>query len=188
MIIGTLSANVNNHLHIKPIVQYNKKMATFSDSDHITNLRRLIGKSVKKTRESAHVSRHALAEQLKLSYSAIAMWERGERFPTLPDIYAMAKLFRISLYDLLPNQPGASSAREVIDVVKLAMQADEFRIRDEAHRELEAAARRFLQVTRVTENWQTHDDGGISFSRHGRRKVDSKDSVAEKPRKVKSAA
>ena len=158
------------------------------DSDQVAELRAHIGTCVRKAREHANISRPALATQLMLSYSAIAMWETGKRFPTLPDLYSMARIFRIDLHVLLPNQPGASSSHQLVDVVKLAMQADEFRVRDEAHRELEAAARRFLQITRVTENWQTHDDGGISFSRHGRRKADSKDSVAEKPRKVKNAA
>ena len=160
----------------------------YLDSDQVAELRAHIGTCVKKAREHANISRPALATKLMLSYSAIAMWETGKRFPTLPDLYSMARIFRIDLHVLLPNQPGARSAREVIDVVTLAMQADEFRVRDEAHRELTAAAIRFLQVTHVTESWHTHDDGSISFSRHGRRKADSKDSVAEKPRKVKSAA
>lgn len=67
-----------------------------------------IGERIKSARITAEMSRKNLGDYLGLTYSAIAMWERGKRFPTVADFYEMSLLFSKVVYDLLP--PNTTSA------------------------------------------------------------------------------
>lgn len=58
------------------------------------------------------LSRADVGRRLGLCASAIGRWERGERVPHVRYIEALAKLFHVSIYDVLPHTTPATPTQE----------------------------------------------------------------------------
>lgn len=61
----------------------------------------LIGKRIKELRLSFNLTREELGQQLGVTYSAIAMYEQGNREPNIELIVKIAQIFNISIDYLL---------------------------------------------------------------------------------------
>ena len=76
-------------------------MANFPLANRLTELRKAQG-----------YSQEQLAEKLEVSRQAISKWERGESLPDLNNLIALAKLYQISLDDLVQGDAPAAAAIE----------------------------------------------------------------------------
>lgn len=65
----------------------------------------MLGPRIAALRRSAGMSQAQLAEKLKISPSAVGMYEQGRREPGVDTLVAMAKLFDISTDYLLTGKP-----------------------------------------------------------------------------------
>ncbi len=63
-----------------------------------------------KRRRKAGLSQEALAEQLGVSRQAVSKWERSESSPDTDNLIALAKLYDVSLDDLLYAEPEDAKA------------------------------------------------------------------------------
>lgn len=59
------------------------------------------GVAIKNKRKSLGISAIVLADKLNVSRIAVHKWEAGYNFPDLPHIYAMAKIFKCKVDDLI---------------------------------------------------------------------------------------
>lgn len=60
-----------------------------------------LGENINKYREAVGLTREELAEKIGVSYSTIAMYERGEREPNIKTLIELAAYLRTSLNILL---------------------------------------------------------------------------------------
>ena len=72
-------------------------MTNFIDGE----LRRRVGHRIKALRESKCLKRRHVAQSLGHEYQWLWDIESGRRWPTMPDTYALAELFDVSLNELL---------------------------------------------------------------------------------------
>lgn len=71
-----------------------------------TNLKKkviimMLGKQIKTYREQAGLSQEQLAKQLYVTRQSVSKWESGEVIPDLDKIITMAKIFNVSLDNLI---------------------------------------------------------------------------------------
>ncbi len=70
-------------------------------------------------RKKNGLSQEALAEKLGISRQAVSKWERGEASPDIDNIVSLAKLYDISVDELLGlKKPDVSAKRSVINLRK----------------------------------------------------------------------
>lgn len=141
-----------------------------------------IGKRIKTARIRAEITRKHLSVFLNCSYSAVTMWEIGQRFPNVSDIYDMSSLFKCRLEDLLPATKTGIPSQRIEDILNALPRDGQRRVRNVLDQELAVATNKFDSVT---ENMTVHDDGSISFERTAQRK--RKSNTAVEPRKLKRA-
>lgn len=60
-----------------------------------------IGEQLKKKRTSLHLTQEAVAKEILVSTRSISNWENGRNFPDIESLIRLAKLYQISLDDLL---------------------------------------------------------------------------------------
>lgn len=60
-----------------------------------------IGENIKKYRKSKDITQEVLAERIGVTYQAISKWERGDSFPDITLLPALANFFDISVDELL---------------------------------------------------------------------------------------
>ena len=65
---------------------------------------------LRRLRERKGISRRVLSELCGLPTDAVRRYERGEAYPTLPSLLALAEYFGVSL-DELPGHGGDENAR-----------------------------------------------------------------------------
>ena len=66
---------------------------------------------IKALRESRGMTVRGLADKLNVSGPAVAQWESGRNYPTLPNLLAMADLFGCSIDFICGRDiPGQTSA------------------------------------------------------------------------------
>lgn len=90
-------------------------------------------------------SQEELAARLGVSRQAVSKWERAESSPDTDNLIALARLYGISLDELLlqPGQPGESEdARETREVFEAAQAWEEAEARVEKLRKKERKARK----------------------------------------------
>lgn len=85
-----------------------------------------IGERIKSARITAEMSRKNLGDYLGLTYGAIAMWERGKRFPTVADFYEMSLLFSKVVYDLLPPNTISALAKHRVGAREIISEEFDF--------------------------------------------------------------
>lgn len=72
-------------------------------------------------RKENKLSQEALAEKLGISRQAVSKWERAEASPDTDNLIALAKLYHISLDDLLKIHEDTETGPEPTDAVSAAM-------------------------------------------------------------------
>lgn len=68
----------------------------------------MIGEKLAALRKENGISQEQLAEKLNISRQAISKWENNETLPDTENLIAIAKLFNISLDNLVGNNPSNS--------------------------------------------------------------------------------
>ena len=63
-------------------------------------------------RKKHNLSQEQLAEKLGLSRQAVSKWERAEASPDTSNLILLARLYNISLDELLDTEIGRASCRE----------------------------------------------------------------------------
>ncbi len=61
----------------------------------------MINMNLKKLRQSRHFTQEYIAEQLNVSRQAVAKWEKGESMPDISSCIALAKLYDVTLDNLV---------------------------------------------------------------------------------------
>lgn len=61
----------------------------------------MLGKNIRRLRQINQYSQEKLGEKLGVSRQAIAKWENDETFPDLSNLVGIAKLFHVTLDDLV---------------------------------------------------------------------------------------
>ena len=74
----------------------------------------MISEKIKELRTQAKMSQESLAEKLNVSRQAITKWETGAGLPDINNIMAIAKLFQISLDELLDHQQGTDHTTDFL--------------------------------------------------------------------------
>ena len=69
------------------------------------------GEKLQVLRRKAGLSQDALAEQLEVSRQAVSKWERDETMPETEKVIRIARLFQVSLDELLMDSERVSSAQ-----------------------------------------------------------------------------
>ena len=60
-----------------------------------------IGRKIKAAREGAGLTQEDLAERMEVSRQAVSKWEVGASDPSTSNLFALAKLFGVSVEELL---------------------------------------------------------------------------------------
>ena len=55
---------------------------------------------IKELREKAGLSQSSLARSVGITPGAVAQWERGETFPTIPNLDKLARVFGCEIADI----------------------------------------------------------------------------------------
>ncbi|OON99008.1 MAG: transcriptional regulator [Epulopiscium sp. Nele67-Bin004] len=63
--------------------------------------RKLIGEAIKEYRQNCKLTQQFVAEAIGVSKKAVAKWEKGTSDPSTVDLIALAKLFNVSVEDLI---------------------------------------------------------------------------------------
>lgn len=64
-------------------------------------MKKMISMNLKHLRKRANFTQEELAEQLNVSRQAVAKWEKGETVPDISSCIAMAKLYNVTLDNLV---------------------------------------------------------------------------------------
>ena len=80
--------------------------------------------NLKKLRKSAKLTQEAVAEKLNVSRQSVAKWETGETLPDIDSCIALAKLYNVTLEDLVmyAKEPGncvSPSGKHMFGVLKI---------------------------------------------------------------------
>ena len=69
-----------------------------------------LGETIKEQRTAHGLSQETLAEAMGVSRQAVTKWEAGQSAPSSEKLIALAKLFHISLDELIGNETASSQA------------------------------------------------------------------------------
>ena len=67
-----------------------------------------LGETIKEQRTAHGLSQETLAEAMGVSRQAVTKWEAGQSAPSSEKLIALAKLFHISLDELIGNEAASS--------------------------------------------------------------------------------
>lgn len=70
-----------------------------------TEYTKAYGEKLRRLRMKEGLSQGKVAEALGTSQPAVAMWESGDRWPQIPDLLVLARLYGCSVADLVPDLP-----------------------------------------------------------------------------------
>ena len=78
-----------------------------------------IGQNIKKFRTKNNVTQEKLAEYLNVSYQAVSKWERGEAYPDITSLPALARFFNTTTDELLgvDNEKYEAEIKEFLDEI-----------------------------------------------------------------------
>ncbi len=68
----------------------------------IINVRAYIGAKIKEYRKKMHWTQSELAEKVDAAHNTEASWEKGDREPTMQQLYMIAKITGASVSDFFP--------------------------------------------------------------------------------------
>lgn len=96
----------------------------------------MLGPRIAVLRRSAGLSQGELAQRLKVSSSAIGMYEQGRREPSAQILVAMARTFGVTVDYLLTGQPLPGELDAVTNSIKTAFRETEEQVRRRPQRPL----------------------------------------------------
>lgn len=82
----------------------------------------LLAKNIRTLRKEHNMSQNELAQKLhKKSYTTIQKWESGVSEPSVSDVYRMAKLFDVSMSEMISADIDSitNEEKELLDVFKI---------------------------------------------------------------------
>ena len=80
--------------------------------------------NLKKLRKTAKLTQEAVAEKLNVSRQSVAKWESGEALPDIDNCMALARLYGVTLDDLVmyaknPDTEASPSGKHMFGVLKI---------------------------------------------------------------------
>ena len=105
------------------------------------NIRAYIGVMIKGYRKKKHWTQAELACKVNAAYSTVASWEKGEREPSMQQLYVLAKLMGVSVAEFFPAMVSLSE-----DMVEKELMTN-FRNLNEQGRTIASAAVKGLSHT-----------------------------------------
>ena len=81
-----------------------------------------IGANIKRLRKEKDLSQEMLAERLGVTFQAVSRWERGESYPDITMLPALASFFDITLDELM----GMSKAKEEAEIQEIISRLQEY--------------------------------------------------------------
>ena len=88
----------------------------------------MIGEKLKKLRRNRDLTQEEVATHLGISYQAISKWERGDGYPDITMLPALANYFAVSVDELIGMEEitSASKLDEIIATSKIAVTLDKY--------------------------------------------------------------
>lgn len=74
----------------------------------------MLGENIRRLRKLNNMSQDELAEKLNVTRQSISLWENGQTQPSLENIVALAKLFKVSTDELLGSDKTESPASNTV--------------------------------------------------------------------------
>ena len=74
-----------------------------ADRKENTQMRKSLGETIKLYRTERKMTQEFVAESLGVSRQAVSKWESGVSDPSTSNLFALAKLFGVSVEELLPR-------------------------------------------------------------------------------------
>ncbi len=78
----------------------------------------MLGDNIRKYRKINNMSQDELAEKLNVTRQSVSLWENGQTQPSLENIVALAKLFKVSTDELLVSNKTEISASNTVTAPK----------------------------------------------------------------------
>ena len=107
MIFGTLLALLVDGIIIYIIILLIKALRKYLKSSDVrkekTETKRSLGETLKLYRTNCKMTQEFVAESLCVSRQAVSKWENGASDPSTSNLFALAKLFGISIEELLKD-------------------------------------------------------------------------------------
>ena len=86
------------------IIKALRKYINSSDKRKETNsIKKTLGETIKECRTKCKMTQEFVAESLGVSRQAVSKWESGSSDPSTSNLIALAKLFNVSVEELLQN-------------------------------------------------------------------------------------
>ena len=86
------------------IIKALRKYINSSDKRRETNsIKKTLGETIKEYRTKCKMTQEFVAESLGVSRQAVSKWESGSSDPSTSNLFALAKLFNVSVEELLQN-------------------------------------------------------------------------------------
>lgn len=70
------------------------------------DIRAFIGVRIKEHRKRHHWKQAELGKMVGAAYNTVASWEKGDREPSMTQLYMMARIFGIGVADFFPSTVG----------------------------------------------------------------------------------
>lgn len=83
---------------IKALIRYNKSADIRKEK---SNIKKSLGEVLKQHREDCKMTQQFVAEEIGISRQAVSKWENGTSDPSTSNLIALAKLFHVSVEDML---------------------------------------------------------------------------------------
>lgn len=97
----------------------------------------MLGARIAALRRAAGMNQAHLAEKLRISSSAVGMYEQGRREPSLETLAAMAKIFGVSIDFLVTGKPATDPEEKLInDLLLDRVSASDLRLEQRNNRPL----------------------------------------------------
>lgn len=83
---------------IKALIRYNKSADIRKEK---SNIKKSLGEVLRQHREDCKMTQQFVAEGIGISRQAVSKWENGTSDPSTSNLIALAKLFHVSVEDML---------------------------------------------------------------------------------------
>ena len=103
-----------------------------------------LGENIKRLRREQNLTQETLAEFLGVTFQSISKWERGESYPDITLLPALASFFKVSTDELL----GVNKSQDEEEIKRL----EELSRLEEKRREEELRERRRIEEIRALKN------------------------------------
>lgn len=94
----------------------------------------MLGARIAALRREAGMSQSELAATLKISSSAVGMYEQGRREPSAEMLLQIARLFDVSMEYLVSGKPNESESKKICDMIASRIDSADLRTLTRAER------------------------------------------------------